>query len=137
MKILFTICRILLGVIFTVFGLNGFLHFLPMQLPPGLAGQFLGALSQSGYIAIVFALQLICGLLLLANQFVPLAVTILGAVLVNILLFHATMAPAGLPLAVFTLLIWLVVFFGIRQYFYGIFAQKVVPEKARGNDVVA
>lgn len=132
MKTAFLVSRILLGVIFTIFGLNGFLHFLPMPMPTGLAGQYFTVLAASGYMPIVFAFQLICGILLLANQFVALAVTILGAVLVNILLFHITMNIAGLPLAMITALLWLVVFYGVRQHFAGIFVQKAgTPEKSR------
>jgi hypothetical protein len=74
--------------------------------------------------SVIFALQLVCGILLLVNQFVPLAVTILAGVLLNILLFHITMAPAGLPIALFTFLLWIIVFLGIRQHFAGIFTQK-------------
>jgi hypothetical protein len=76
----------------------------------------------------VFALQLIGGLLLLSGRYIPLAVTILGAILVNILLFHITMAPSGLPLALITLVLWIIVFIGVRQAFAGIFAAKVEPK---------
>jgi hypothetical protein len=125
MKIAFLVSRILLGLIFTTFGLNGFLHFIPMGPPPsGLAAQYLTAVSASHYMSVIFALQLVCGILLLVNQFVPLAVTILAGVLLNILLFHITMAPAGLPIALFTFLLWIIVFLGIRQHFAGIFTQK-------------
>jgi putative oxidoreductase len=125
MKIAFLISRILLGLIFTIFGLNGFLHFIPMgPLPTGLAGQYFTAVSESHYLTVIFAFQLICGILLLVNQFVPLVVTILAAIIANILLFHITMAPAGLPLAFFTLLLWIIVFAGVRQHFAGIFTQK-------------
>jgi putative oxidoreductase len=117
MKIATTIARFLLGFIFTVFGLNGFLHFLPMGPVPPLAGQFVGALIQSHYMVVVFALQLICGLLLLVNRYVPLALTILGAVLFNILLFHIFMAPSGLPLAAFVTLLWAVVAWRARAVF--------------------
>ena len=100
MKIVTVIARLLLGVIFLVFGLNGFLHFIPMPPPAGLAGQFLGALFVSHYLVFVFLLQVIPGVLLLINRYVPLALTLLGPIIVNIVLFHALMAPSGLPLAV-------------------------------------
>jgi hypothetical protein len=130
MKTVFLVSRILLGVIFTVFGLNGFLHFLPMgPAPSGLAGQYLTVVSESHYITVIFAFQLICGILLLINQFVPLAVTILAGVLTNILLFHITMAPAGLPLALFTLVLWILVFASVRSHFAGIFTQKAAVEQ--------
>ena len=82
MKTAFTIARILLGLLFTVFGLNGFLHFIPMQPPAGLAGQYMGALFVSHYLVVVFLLQLIGGVLLLANRYVPLGLLLLGPVVV-------------------------------------------------------
>jgi hypothetical protein len=126
MKIAVLITRILLGLLFTVFGLNGFLHFIPMQPPPpGLAGQYTAALFQSHYLVVVFLLQLIGGLLLLANRFVPLALLLLGPVIVNILLFHVFMAPEGLPMALFAVVLWLVVFAGVRKAFAGVLVQRV------------
>jgi putative oxidoreductase len=117
MKLAATIARYLMGLIFTVFGLNGFLHFLPMGSPPPLAAQFIGALIQSHYMAVIFGLQLVCGLLLLVNRYVPLALTILGAILFNILSFHIFMAPGGLPLALFVTLLWAVVAWQARSVF--------------------
>jgi putative oxidoreductase len=125
MKIAVSIARILLGLLFAVFGLNGFLHFIPMQQPTGLAGQYMGALFVSHYLVVVFLLQLIGGVLLLVNRFVPLALLLLGPVIVNILLFHALMAPEGLPMALFAIVLWLIVFAGVRLAFAGVFAQKV------------
>lgn len=125
MKIAFTIARVLLGLLFTVFGLNGFLHFIPMQSPSGLAGQYMGALFLSHYLVVVFLLQLIGGVLLLANRYVPFGLLLLGPVLVNILLFHSTMAPAGLPMALVATALWLVIFSGVRKAFVGVFAQRV------------
>jgi putative oxidoreductase len=122
MKTVSLIARILLGLIFVVFGLNGFLNFIPMPPPTGLAGQYLGALFVSHYLVAVFLLQLAGGSLLLANRFVPLALVLLGPVVVNVLLFHATMDPAGLPLALVVTVLWLTVFFGARRAFAGVFA---------------
>ena len=125
MKIVTLISRILLGLLFTVFGLNGFLHFIPMKPPTGLAGQYMGALFVSHYLAVVFLVQLIGGILLLVNRFVPLALLLLGPVLVNILLFHSFMAPEGLPMALFATVLWLIVFASVRQAFAGVFVQRV------------
>lgn len=125
MKTAFTIARVLLGLLFTVFGLNGFLHFIPMQPPTGLAGQYMGALFVSHYLAVVFLVELIGGLLLLVNRYVPLALLLLGPVVVNILLFHSLLAPEGLPLALIAALLWLVIFAGVRQAFTGVFVQRV------------
>jgi len=125
MKIAATVARILLGFMFTVFGLNGFLHFIPMQPPPGLAGQYMGALFVSHYLVVVFVVQLVGGLLLLANRYVPLALILLGPVIVNILCFHAFLAPEGLPLALVATVLWVVVFAAVRSAFNGVFLQKV------------
>src|ERR1700694_4345489 len=76
MKIAILIARILLGLIFLVFGLNPFLHFLPAILPPGLAGQFLSVLIESHYVLFIGAIQLIGGALLLVNRYVPFALTL-------------------------------------------------------------
>jgi hypothetical protein len=124
MKIAATIARVLLGLLFTIFGANGFLHFIPMKAPEGLAGQFMGSLFMSHYLVIVFAVQLAGGLLLLANRYVALALVLLGPVIVNILCFHLFLAPEGIPMAVFTALLWFVVFASVRSAFAGIFAQR-------------
>jgi putative oxidoreductase len=126
MKTVYLIARILLGLMFVVFGLNGFLHFIPMgPMPAGLAGQFAGAMLQSHYMAVVSALQLITGLLLLLNRYVPLALTFLGPVIVNIILYHLFMAPAGLPLAIVAAILWILSAFQIRSVFTVLFQQRV------------
>lgn len=122
MKIAVLIARILMGVIFVVFGLNPFLKFIPMQIPPGTAGQFLTALFVSHFVYVVGAAQVIGGLLVLANRYVPLGLTILGPVLVSILAYHLLMDLKGLPLAIIMALLWFVVFFRYKQNFSGIFA---------------
>lgn len=124
MKTSATIARYLLGLIFFIFGLNGFLHFIPMPPPQGIAGQFMGALFGSGVLSVVMAIQLAGGVLLLANRFVPLALTLLGPVIVNIVLFHALMEPTGIPLALVVTGLWLVVAFSVRRAFAGIFVSR-------------
>jgi len=125
MKIVSTIARILLGVMFTVFGLNGFLHFIPSPaFPPGFLLDFFTAIVGSGFYVMIFGAQLICGLLLLSNQYVPLAIVVLGAVLANILTFHATMNPQGFPLALVALILWFLTAWPIRAQFAPIFARK-------------
>ena len=127
MKIVTLIARILLGLISVVFGLNGFLNFLNTgPAPTGLAGQFLGALVQSHYYWVVAVLQIAGGVLLLVNRFVPLALVLLGPVIVNIICYHVFLNPSGaVPAAVVTVL-WLIVFYGNRQHFSGIFVQRNV-----------
>lgn len=125
MKIVVLIARLLLGLAFVVFGLNGFLNFLGSgPLPTGLAGQFIGALFLSHYYWVVAALQIAGGVLLLVNRFVPLALVLLGPILVNILLYHAFLNHSGVVLAIVVTVLWLIVFYAKRQYFSGIFAQR-------------
>jgi putative oxidoreductase len=124
MKTASTIARYLAGVIFLVFGLNGFLHFIPLPPPSGVAGQFMGALFVSHYLTLIFALQVIGGVLLLANRYVPLALAILAPVIVNILSFHALMAPSGLPLALFVTVLWALVFVHVRTAFAALFQAR-------------
>jgi putative oxidoreductase len=94
------VARIFLGLVFAVFGLNGFLHFLPMPPPPARAGAFAGALMGSGYLMqLVFLTELAAGVLLLSGRFVALALALIAPVIVNILAFHLFLAPAGLGLA--------------------------------------
>jgi putative oxidoreductase len=128
MKIVILIARLLLGLILLVFGLNGFLNFLHMgAMPTGLAGQFIGALFQSHYLWIVAGLQVVGGLLLLVNRFVPLALVLLGPVIVNILLYHLLLNPAGVGPAILVTILWFIVFYGYRQHFSGIFVQRAGP----------
>jgi uncharacterized membrane protein YphA (DoxX/SURF4 family) len=125
MKIAALIARILLGLVFFVSGLNGFLNFMPMgPMPTGLAGQYIGALAQSHYIYFVAALQVAGGVLLLVGRYVPLGLTLLGPVIVNILLFHLLMDPKGLPMACLVTVLWGIVAYYHRQYFSGLFVQK-------------
>src|SRR6478752_7776635 len=110
MRTVSTIARYLAGVIFLVFGLNGFLHFIPLPPPTGVAGQFMGALFVSHYLTLIFALQVIGAVLLLANRYVPLALAMLAPVFVNILCFHELLASSGLPLALFVTVLGALVF---------------------------
>jgi len=126
MNIVFLVARLLLGLIFVVFGLNGFLHFIPMgPMPTGIAGQFVGALAGSHYMYVVSALQLIPGILLLVNEFVPLALTLLGPVIVNIVLFHVLMAPSGLPLALIVTVLWFAAAYRVRSVFLGLLQRRI------------
>jgi putative oxidoreductase len=125
MKIAALIARFLLGLVFLVFGLNGFLLFIPAQpLPPGPASQFLGALFASHFFLVVSAVQVAGGVLLLVNRYVPLALVLLGPVIVNILFFHLLMYPRGLPMAILVAILWGILALRHRQYFSGIFVQR-------------
>jgi putative oxidoreductase len=124
MKIAVVIARILMGVIFVFFGLNGFLQFLKAPLPTGLAGQFLMALFQSHYVWFICAVQIVGGVLLLVNRYVPLALALLAPVIVNIILYHLLLNPAAAQLAVVVTILWFFLFYRYRQNFSGLFVQK-------------
>jgi putative oxidoreductase len=124
MKIAALIARILLGLIFVVFGLNPFLKYIPMQLPPGLAGQYLSVLFASHLVYVIGAAQVIGGVLLLANRYVPLGLTILAPVILNILAYHLLMDLKGIPLALIATVLWFILFFRYRQNFSGILVAR-------------
>src|SRR2546422_7643658 len=121
------IARYLAGVVFLVFGLNGFLNFIPLPPPGGIAGQFMGALYASHYLWVIFAFQVVSAVLLRANRYVALAVAVLAPVIVNILTFHALMAPSGLPLAAFVAVLWAVILVDVRPAFSGLFQSRWQP----------
>jgi putative oxidoreductase len=124
MKIAVVIARVLMGLIFVFFGLNGFLQFIKAPLPTGLAGQFLTVFFQSHWVLFVSGVQLLGGLLLLVNRYVPLALMLLGPVIVNIILYHLLLSSAAAQLAVVVTILWLFLFYRYRQYFSGLFVQK-------------
>ena len=129
MKTISIVARYLLGLMFTVFGLNGFLNFIHQQPPANpLALQFFVAISSSHFAAFFFAVQLIAGLLLLSGYFVPLALTLLGAEIYNILAFHLTLAPATIAPALVASLLWILVFLKYRRSFNGVLAPKPAPQ---------
>jgi putative oxidoreductase len=131
MKITSVIARFLLGLIFLVFGLNGFFHFLSMPAPTGVAAQFMGALFVSHFLIVIFVIQLIGAVLLLVNRFVPLALTLLAPIIVNILLFHLLMAPSGIPLAIIVTVLWVLVFLSVHSAFRGLWQPRVQTELAK------
>lgn len=121
MKTATIIARSLLGLIFVVFGLNMFLHFIPTPPPSeGPARDFMMALFVSHYLYIVGAVQVVGGVLLLIGRKVPLGLTLLGPVIVNILSFHVLMAPAGLPMAIVVSLLALFLLWRYRENFAGL-----------------
>ena len=124
MKIVVLIARVLLGLIFVVFGLNGFLQFLHGPLPTGLAGDFTRVFLQSHYVLVVSVFQVVGGALVLINRYVPLGLALLGPVLVNILAFHLLMHPEGIQVGIFATILWFFLFFYYRKYFASLFVQK-------------
>jgi putative oxidoreductase len=125
MKTVSLIARLLLGLVFLVFGLNGFLAFIPAGPMPAGAVQFVNAMSQSHYMTVVFAVESMSGVLLLAGQFVPLALTVLAPVIVNIVLFHGFMAPQGLPIAALVAILWLLAAHQCRAIFSGLLRRQL------------
>jgi len=120
MKILVIIVRSFLGLMFVVFGLNGFLQFMPAPPPQGLAGDFTKALFVSHYFYVISALQILGGALCLLGRFVPLGLTLLGPVIVNILLFHIFLEPKGLSIAIVVSALALFLLWANRQAFKGL-----------------
>jgi putative oxidoreductase len=121
-KIVATIARYLLGLIFLFFGSNLLFHFLPNPpMPSGPMADFSLAMAKSHYTVAVGFFQVAPAILLLINRYVPLALTVLAAELVNILTFHITMQPAGLPMALVVSILWVLVFLRVTGAFSGIF----------------
>ncbi|MGH9616677.1 MAG: hypothetical protein ACRD28_08030 [Acidobacteriaceae bacterium] len=128
MKIVTIIARILLGIIFLIFGLNGFFNFLHGTLPGGMAGTFLRVLMHSHYVYFVSGIQVIAGFILLIDRYVPLAVVLLGAEVANILIFHLTMELADIPLAIVIAILWAIVAWRVRANIAPLFAAKAECE---------
>ena len=121
MKIATIIARVLLGLMFVVFGSNIFLHFIPMPpQKPSLATDFSKALMESHYVYVVGFLQVAGGLLLLIGRYVPLGLTLLGPVIVNILLFHIFLDRSGLPIAIVVSVLALFLLWRYRSNFAGL-----------------
>jgi hypothetical protein len=128
MKIVSTVARYLLGIIFTVFGLNGFLNFIPPMPMPPLAGQFFGVLVASHFMVPIFLIQVVCGLLFLVNRYVPLALTLIAPVIFNILVFHLLMNLSGIVPGAIATICWFLVFSSVRPAFDGILRDR--PQRA-------
>jgi putative oxidoreductase len=125
MKIAVLIARILLGLVFVFFGLNGLYPFLPNPgLPPGLAGQFIGVFFASHWVYVIASLQVIGGLLVLINRYAVLGLTILAPIIFNILTFHILMQPAGIGPGLVVTVLWLFLAWRYRQYFDSLFVQR-------------
>ena len=132
MKIATIIVRSLLGLMFIVFGLNILFNFMPQPPPPeGPARNFIKALAVSHYFYVVGALEVAGGALLLAGRLVPLGLTLLGPVIVNILCFHVFLEPSGLPIAIVVSALALFLLWRYREHFAGLV--KVVPARAESG----
>ncbi len=124
MRILIHIARILLGLIFLVFGLNGFFLFIPVpEFHP-----FVSILVSSGYIYLIKTVEVVGGALLLSNRFIPLALVLLGPDILNILAYHILLDHRNWPIAIINLALFLVLVWGYRQYFKPLFVRRVEVE---------
>ncbi len=122
MKKAVLVARILLGLVFLVFGLNGILHFLPMPpMPAGDATTFATILTAHKYMSFVDLCEVIGGLLLLVGRYVPLGLTILGPIIVNILLYHFLLEPKGVAIGLVTLALEVFLIYAYRLSFRGLF----------------
>lgn len=130
MKHLPAIARVLLGLMFFVFGLNGFLNFIPPPkdgIPEGAMALSV-AMMKSGYLMqLIKGTEVVVGLLLLANRFVPLALVVLAPVIVNIVAFHLFLAPTGLPMLVVIVGLHLYLAWTYRHAYRPLLASRVTP----------
>jgi uncharacterized membrane protein YphA (DoxX/SURF4 family) len=133
-----TAARVLFGLIFFVFGLNGFLQFIPQPPPPPGAGAFMGALAATGYMfPLIKGVEVVAGLMLLSNRFVPLALALLAPNVVNIVLFHAVLAPAGLPIALMVLGLELFIAWSYRDAYAPMLRARTSPTGSGAQSAVA
>jgi hypothetical protein len=129
MKIVSMIARLLMGLAFVVFGMNGFLHFIPQPPPTSeIAGRFFAVMMESHYMIPVFAIQVVSGLLFLVNRFVPLALTLIAPVIVNILIYHATIDLPGIVPGLVTLVLWVLIYLPHRQAFAALLKARPIGQ---------
>jgi hypothetical protein len=130
--------RIVFGLVLVVFGLNGFLQFLPQPAPPEAAGKFAGALFATGYMfPLIKGVEVVVGALLLSNRFVPLALALIAPNVVNILLFHIFLAPGGIGLALIVLALELYLAWAYRDAYAPMLASRVRPRSTRVEEPVS
>jgi putative oxidoreductase len=127
MRVVTIVARVLLGLMFTVFGANGFLFFIPAPPIPGLAGEFMRVVFTSHYLWLISGVQLIAGVLLLIDRYVPIALIMLAAMLVNIWTFHITISQSGYGMPIVPTVLWLIVAVSERRAFAPLLAAKTQP----------
>lgn len=125
MKIAVLIARIVLGLIFFVFGLNFFLHFIPSQLPPGDAGVLIGLMFKYGWFYFIGLLYVVGGLLLLVGRYVPIGLVLLGPIIVIILLFHITFDPKHIGMGLFVAALEIFLIWAYRSHFRALFSSRL------------
>ena len=130
-----TVAPYALGLVMFVFGLNGFLHFLPQPPPPDRAAAFAGALAATGYMfPLIKGVEVVAGTLLLANRYVPLSLALLAPNVVNILLFHTFLAPAGTGMGVVILAVELYLAWAYRDAYRAMLAARVEPATSAAHE---
>ena len=128
MKILVIVARVLLGLMFFVFGLNAFLQFIPVPPMTGPRAEFIAVIMRTHFVYLVGAVQVISGALFLAGRYLPLAIALSGPVILNILAFHLTMDLQGFPPGIVATLCWLALFWAYRDSFAPLWVAKA-PRK--------
>jgi putative oxidoreductase len=125
-----TAVRSLLGIIYLIFGLNFFLHFIPMPPPPdhpGAAESFMGGLFQAGYFfPMVKGLEILLGGFLLLNFFTPLSLIILAPISLNIFLFHAFLSPSNIAVSILIVLLHIYLLWAYKNSYRTILDSKVL-----------
>jgi putative oxidoreductase len=125
MRVAGIVARILLGLVFLVFGLDKFVVFIPQgPMPPGAAGQFMGALFSTHYIMAVGAFEVTGGILLLLNRYVPLGLCLLAPVIVNILLVGTLLTHMALPSGIIVAILWILVYLRVRPAFLSLYQMR-------------
>ena len=130
MKYLYLVCRILLALVFIVFGFNGIHPFMHAPMPPAdtLPGKFMAVMGPSGWLRYIAALEVIGGILLLIGGTAPLGLVILGPIIVNALMFHILLAGGqGIAPAIVAAAFEIILIYGYRSNFAGIFTYRASP----------
>jgi uncharacterized membrane protein YphA (DoxX/SURF4 family) len=127
-RYLVVIARVLLGLAFLIFGLNGFLNFMPApkEMPADIMTVITG-LMKGGYMTVVSATEILVAVLLLVNRFVPLALALLAPIVVGILTFHVAIAPATIGPGIVVLLLELFLAWSYRSAYRPMLAARVTP----------
>lgn len=128
MKTSVLVLRILLGLLFCLSGVFGFIPFTPPP-QPGLAGAFQDVFFKSHYVQFVDGIDLIAGLCLVFNRYAPLALVALAAIIYNVLVFHITMQIGGIVPGLIALAIWFVVAYSVRSHFAPLLAAKTTAQR--------
>jgi uncharacterized membrane protein YphA (DoxX/SURF4 family) len=133
-----TVARYLLGLVFFVFGLNGFLNFIPAPPPEPKLLPFMTGLMSTGYFfPLLKGTETVCGALLLSNRLVPLALVVLSPIIVQIAAFHFVMAPSGAAMALVLLALLGFLAWSYRSYFRGVLTVRALPVAPKATPVVA